>query len=1654
MPWDAFTLPTRHSGDQLVAVWSARGWSFTPRGRRIYVRCLWELDDHPVGVAPVGPLTKRGTRGEAVYGQTRPGKLTRSTRRWFPGEVRSGHVSLGDPFTVPGDSATRHRTEVLLSQNRSLWGFTDRLYPGQEAAQVAKVRLTARQVGARGLWDVRRIFFLGPVQATETGGDLSQAWSVVLGAPGWSAQLSGGNAGLAPVHLGGRRVGLPPVPLLPGETPHVDGVKYDDRRARVVVRPDPAAGPGGTRYVASYRDVPPMALRAFMNHQQVVEGRETEASLYFVGLEKRERKRPGAPPAQWLLFEGGYGLTLRVLLTDVRLDGTPLRGAKDLPFFHGDRLTRLTVTPRDRRGGGTDRDRLWLDVHGDAIVWSRERRLRDQAEMRIVPGLTVRLDRDARTVTILRVESLQGTFDARDRAGESPAEVGTPRLRFTDRAAAAVLRHHPTGPDVVKVLRRLDTGKWNDSLGAEVCFHYVRPVVDSKDGHGLKRGQFVFMWGETIHRHPNDVQLTLTLDLGSEKHPLRLTARVTRRTFAHREDVLRRILDEGGRTALRGTPYLVELRGPGDGHDFEGRISMSPARSARALRGYLTSRNPSCFAVVTWRGRELRLELRAGVRIALAPEDLAEKAEVEEGAVVRITRAPDGRFLVRPALPSDSAYAVDGRETVVYPKNTLLSQQDPTARQLSQPLFTLSGLPNVEVPATPAGDGESALEPVARLMRHPHPKIGRLSRTPEGEIAVAAPCPGESAARWLSFDEDTLLARLTPVLTEGTGDDGSVTELEPAQTSFADRSARSIARRHTMARRAPQDRRTGHWPDGTPKSCEPMDLGIDDLVEPVVPAVGPTLRHPLDQARRYGYPAGYLTERRRQGPSGKGEGRRSGGPARTTRDGQAPSYTVAGPIRPADGRASGLWLEISPGRLVEIPGELAHSTAGGALYPLEAMCWELFQPGDTVRMSAHHGSLSEPACVVLHEWLPGLRGTFGPVPAVLTVLAADREKGVLVLGGGNASQEYPVSRDTTDRHAVGDVVRLTPDNHLLPGPDRGLPDRGEAVLVGAADDGTLFAHGLPGLAVVPAEEDWAGDAWIRAELAAGPDRAAALLSAAGGCLTMTVEGLDADGRLRVSRAAQPRLPQGDGTSWECPTRISGILRDGRLVVHAGGALLAVRPEELVPGLPADACRAVAEALTAQTGPLWLRRSADGALSTGLRAAWEAERHVLPFAAVAGADNGPEHSGVLCREQETGALRWLPASHAAWAELSRDRLHEALAAPGAPLWALLLDDGRVSVTGAPAVLSHFRNLRIGRPVNLTVLGGEPLMRPHGKWEYLARMESNGVVVSFAGDSLNYPVGERLIGEVESLTNQSDRHLMTVRCVPRGDRGTVPDLPSAVVSSEERNRRSRPYAEVCDDPAAAAATAADAVHAADEAVVRATLRHLSEEEEYQKGSGLPSLEAAEALHRWIDVRMTDGWETEEIHLLPLLGATVLTAALGELDPAMASLAVQLALNVGERAQRVVHVAPMLTDWLGSEKRTDGLWGRLWSLPVAKLLKPSALEQLVTFGRGRLYGAAVEKDPELLKVAVGLLLSVGESVPLDPLLDPTAPLVQLTGLGRALVPPGTDEVAQHRLHPGQVRFLGTVFEAVYRAALPADMPGLVFLPYQILLDGGPEN
>ncbi|BFO16239.1 hypothetical protein SHKM778_26270 [Streptomyces sp. KM77-8] len=65
----------------------------------------------------------------------------------------------------------------------------------------------------------------------------------------------------------------------------------------------------------------------------------------------------------------------------------------------------------------------------------------------------------------------------------------------------------------------------------------------------------------------------------------------------------------------------------------------------------------------------IRLELRAGIHVVLGRADIAGWCDVEPGMVVRVTRTADDRFRLRVALPGDSAYAVDGREAVVFPKN-------------------------------------------------------------------------------------------------------------------------------------------------------------------------------------------------------------------------------------------------------------------------------------------------------------------------------------------------------------------------------------------------------------------------------------------------------------------------------------------------------------------------------------------------------------------------------------------------------------------------------------------------------------------------------------------------------------------------------------------------------------------------------------------------------------------------------------------------------------------------------------------------------------------------------------------------------------------------------------------------------------------------
>ncbi|BFO16237.1 hypothetical protein SHKM778_26250 [Streptomyces sp. KM77-8] len=374
----------------------------------------------------------------STYWQThgRPGELAElsAPRQRGRDEFASAQVSLGASFREWGEHGggrepvLRQRAEVRLDRGRTAWGLAEGAHDTDQAWQVDAVNLRIRPVGGTDLCEVRRIFVLTEARTADADGLHDKAWPVVMKKYGWNAELRDGTAVLLPVPVDGgtRRVSLPPVPLEPDERPHVEGASYSRKHVRVVVRPASGPAAGAATHTASYRHVPPLGLGDFMKVQNIVEGRETETSLYFVGPERPERPGRGRHPFEWLLFEWGYGRTLRVHMNDVMLDDHPLRSAQELPFFHGDEITRLTVTPKTRQGEqGVVRDRFWLRLHGHAVRWSVERGLRDDAGLGIVARLTVRLDRAANEAHVIDVQTRGGSFGVDD-AGERPGRPALP----------------------------------------------------------------------------------------------------------------------------------------------------------------------------------------------------------------------------------------------------------------------------------------------------------------------------------------------------------------------------------------------------------------------------------------------------------------------------------------------------------------------------------------------------------------------------------------------------------------------------------------------------------------------------------------------------------------------------------------------------------------------------------------------------------------------------------------------------------------------------------------------------------------------------------------------------------------------------------------------------------------------------------------------------------------------------------------------------------------------------------------------------------------------------------------------------------------------------------------------------------------------------
>jgi hypothetical protein len=1666
LPSGCFGIAPRRVGDTFTGQLTPDGWQFNPTGRTLYGRALHRRQT--ADTVPAGPwhylgvFTDGNTR-RALYARPEGGPLLT-----VPTSAAAGPpLGLGARIDATlGDGAARRGVRYVraLVQAGVLQLVGDAPESSPVPGLVGSITLQCA-VRGDGLMSVRRelaITHAGAARRTSRPRrQVEEEWRERLAA-GELVEVSGRLADGRLSASGAR------LPLVEGDAPYVTGESYSKQGvAALVVQRDGAL-------FADTRLAPACGAEEFAGEVAGVPNgtaarrRELNRYAYYVGREE-------GPAGTVRRFEWGRGHT--ALLADDRITvrGENCDDETAFPMFHGDRLANadFLLDERGRTVVNIDPDQGDVEIQTGSQIY-------EESGLHILHRVLVAVDLPAGKVTIRRVQVRRSRIS--DQADQSQRREIVAEL--DDESRKEILAALAAGPrstrelGELEILARFDRQAFLLDRGRTRRFSYVRSRFATAGGAGIASGEHFFMVAGKITR-PDDndtyIEFRLPEVVLQEPGAEPLAVRVTRKHFSCREYLLPQLFDEGRIEFYEkgSAVMLVQVRlGAKDGRWY-GDLTRSPARGADTLASAVDHAGGSLLAALTNRsGRQV--ELRPGVICELGDVEVPSGAGwVDRGALVRVSGGGRRRLDVVLAQRPDLDYVPrhGGRPAVLLPKQPLLGRGG-LARAGEDDMFTVGRLPALSAGAGDRGEG---------LLRVPHPRLVALCNPRARRVEPAdAVRPAETAvpvrAATVSVSGDQPLAQtVAPVGGQVPG--GSSGRPGPSRftipwalLSFHDGDAETL-RERCAATWNYHDAKTGDWSDG--QAPRIYDIRNRSLArEPVFfdeHAGCWTLRYRPQTIGQFGAPGTALTERRHDAdPTAGVPGHPVAADAWPGVD-DGGWYTVARPaVRPARRDPWGVWVELSPGQVVEVGGPLL---AGPGSLALDLLAWGHFGTGDLIRLEPVRRNITEPRRLRLTGWRPGARSALLPegAPAeageaagdrtLLPVKAVDRTRGGLRLGSGGFCLDYPLSPAEAARFRPGHAVWLDRANRVSPAPNAVLRP-GDTALVATDREGSLKLLALRGARAVPSADPagWPGMGWL-ADLLRGPD-GGAVVNALGGCLPVTVERV-ADGTVEFSRRRQPAGEWPRREILRC--QAVGSLGD-QVLLRSGGALYRLIAREVVPGVPGEQAAAVASALGRGGHTVWCRSvgAAGGrsrvltrlALSPGPGSHAD-EFDALPLTVVGGGDTP---SGLLLRARHDVGYRWMNVRQASWLDRpTAAELHAFLVEPGTALRVREGGDGRVSVIRVRAVSHQRAGLVLGSRLRV-----EPLAFPQpnaaGRMGAVARLSGSQVLLRLAsppvegGQPEEYTVGEPVRVEVAELGGED-----------------FPDVVGAVLEGLRRHPVDLPARLATGTPA----RAAQVQDALAEQHVRWWNDGLTDDPDPQADPAERILRAAgsaleagrhddprvrQALGQWLATCGEAAFNllpSGEIELGPALAACLLLALRGADDEGSAAArgAVLLAHQTGLRAARSLHVELITRHWLPLGRdiepvRAMSAYARLDSLNLGSELDRPQLRAALWFGHGTLARVGDGSlDDGSAAVARAVLAAVGQLPPGSSLAQGAELLSPLAGLGRALHPPLGEPVAQVRLLPEQTHQLVVLL----RRSLELPLALLPLPPRSVL---GPEQ
>ncbi|MCP2728537.1 hypothetical protein [Limnofasciculus baicalensis] len=1390
------------------------------------------------------------------------------------------------------------------------------------------------------------------------------------------------------------------VPLAPERGKFVMGGDYADE-ARICLFMEQR------RVWASCRLVPPLTLAEFRVdyceasplNTDVFLLKDKDTRLYYVGAEEANELTGEQYAELHHRFEMGYGETLLIPESQLEFDDSSFSKAQFF-LFHGDLIKVISFKTRELENSENDQTTQdVLNIKGIHLQWSEARQIYYQSSRYQIVHL-LHLKPQSKDLEISYIDGFnENAIVAQQRKFEPKRFKAylTPesQARLSDRQK----KWEEDGESDPVIFGRLDKERFKRSYGKDIYFEHVRlSFAESSKGSCLLDKDLVFLSAGQIKLLKNDMGLTLKPPKGFDPEDVGKDAKsllLLRRSFSVRENLLKQVYEEKGQNYFQDDRLLIQLT-----QNNEQRITSRlliegdsvPSRKASALIGFVSNLGKAgllaTIAIAEDRG-VVQIEYKPGIFVRLQAYQIQSRSpDLPRGTIVRI-EASDGKLSITRAAFGNAQYVSESiRPAVMLPTNDTCDTKRTNPEDWTRKEgFSIGGLPNII--ARPGGYGNDRWDNILRseamtnLMATQHPKIACLGKDAKGKYRIAPPSDSFPCGRLIKID-NSLTVQYVPLNSEPI--DSNNPSIPWHLLSFGDESVQQIIKRANAESWRYHDNETFTWVSDTQK------FEVEKLKKHNV-WTGPIffqsfegklrLRYTQSEFRRFGFPVEELIYALKQ-------------------PGRSHCYPIAGISKFVAGRSQSLeyslWIELAPGRLVEIPVQLIVWPSGvnnKAKSLADLMHWQGFAPGDWVELELVSTDMLTIERIALKNWIPGVRNALGSNSCFLPVEAVDEKQGEITLCRGEFKLKLPFAAPNPNWQ----MAILTPENDLkgiAMGHHKRNPKRDDVVFLGINDKDQIVVLGFE--TMTPELDKVEADAWknhlitgslIREgapKLYLNSEQLKYWISAAGGALPVTVEGLhktENQHRLFFSMRHQQDAAL-ILTGCISLARFVDILPDGyTAMLRCGSGLITLPMRQIIPGIDKFLYTTAAAQLKQAQVSLWLRREQNGEIKVGFSDDSENKDLFVESLDILLPKDGEGEVGLICQSIETKTLHWLPIQEAAWTVLSVAEFRDVFNSKGAfkvrrKFITRKNQVGKISIISIlelPDVNTESKKLTVGQELFVKVVK-KVETNDRNKERYLVESLTTQVILDCEiYDRQPLALGDTVPVEVLSHIKGS-ADLITV--VPVGKKRKYLDLPTWMTKQLPEPGKCREQISKYmkwRDRQRLSLLAVENLESIDNSSdpIDRLLCHYFNDAYGSYGQNATNLNPEGQL------KTAKQWEKQNRYKPEINAAfAIMAILLLNKHEEMKCEAYKLTQNLGIRALRSLHVEVLYQQWLNikdNRLRRDGLWQRLRQLETDQHLYTPLKETSPDAIRQFCNAVEMRSDPELLPIANSLSAALGE-------------------------------------------------------------------------------